>query len=322
METCVVNLFSPGETVLVAVCGNFSARWAEIAEMYGVKVRRLEFPWGEAVDPERVKVELSAGPEPAGVLTVFSETSTGVVNDIEALGEIVSATKAVFVVDGISGVGALPFRMDAWKVDALAVGSQKGLLLPPGLAAVAVSGKARARIEGSRIPKFYFSLSKALAKAEEKKGQPDTPFTPPVTMIRQLNAALKLIEGEGLEAVWERAARLGEATRAAVKALGLRLLASRNPSDVVTAVDCEGGPDPDQIVKHLRDEFGISIIGGQGKLKGRIFRIGHVGYVDEVDVLGTIAALEIALSAQGRKVTLGSGVAAVQRMLLEARKSS
>ncbi|MEK7768071.1 MAG: aminotransferase class V-fold PLP-dependent enzyme, partial [bacterium] len=207
---------------------------------------------------------------------------------------------------------------DAWGVDVLAVGSQKGLMVPPGLSFLSVSDRARGRLAKARNPRFYLSVDRALA-ALEKGALPDTPFTPAVSLILQLREAVRAIEREGLTEVWKRTARLGEATRAAVVALGLKLLASRGQSNVVTAVDCAGGPDPDEIVKRMRDEFGVSLIGGQGKLKGKIFRIGHVGHVDELDVLATIAALEMVLSGLGRSVALGSGVAAAQRSFLGER---
>jgi len=317
MEACVTGLFSPGDAVLVTVCGNFSQRWAELAEAYGLVVNRTETAWGEPVDPKEVAAKLAAHPEVAGVFTTFSETSTGVENDIESIGKVVRGTKAVLVVDGISGVGALPFHMDAWGVDALAVGSQKGLMLPPGLAAVALSDRARSRVAAAKTPSFYFSLKKAL-KSLEGEPLPDTPFTPAVSLLLQLRRSLELIEAEGRENVWKRVAVMGEATRAAVKALGLKLLAPRGWSNVVTSVDCADGPDASQVVKRLQDDYGISIIGGQGKLKGRIFRIGTVGHVDEMDVLAVIAALEMVLVRMGHGVKLGAGVAAAQEVFLKA----
>ena len=317
MESCVVNLFSPGDEVLVTVCGNFSERWAEICQTYGLDVHKLEFVWGEPVEPAVLEAELKKYPGCAGVFTIFSETSTGVENDIEAIGKVVAKTEAILVVDGVSGVAALPFHMDAWNVDALAVGSQKGLMIPPGLGFASISPKARKRIAGSKIPKFYFSFEKAI-KVLEKGPLPDSPFTPAVSLILQLRESLRLLDEEGMENVWRRGATLGEATRAAVKALGLKLLVSRNVSNVVTAVDCANGPDPSKVVKGLRDKYGISIIGGQGKLRGKIFRIGHVGNVDEIDVLGTIAALEMVLSEMGHPIKAGAGVAAAEEVFLKA----
>ncbi len=321
MEACVANLFSPGDEVLVTVCGNFSERWADICEAYGLAAHRLLSAWGDPVDLKELEAKLKRHDHYAGILTIFSETSTGVENDIEAIGKLVRKTSSLLVVDGISGVGALPFRMDAWGVDAVAVGSQKGLMIPPGLAFVALSARARRKLSGNRNPKFYFSFEKAL-HALETDSLPDTPFTPAVSLVLQLRESLKAIEREGLSNAWGRTARLGEATRAAIRALGLKLLPSKNFSNVVTAVDCAKGPDPGQVVKRLRDTYGISIAGGQGKLKGKIFRIGHVGHVDELDVLATIGALEMVLHEMGVKVKLGAGVAAAQEVFLKAKSGS
>ncbi len=318
MEAAVVNLFSPGEEVLVTITGQFGQRWADIAEAYGLVVHKMEVEWGQPVDLKELGAKLQRHADYAGVLTTFSETSTGIENDVKAIGELVKDTKAVLVVDGVSGVGALPFHTDAWSVDALVVGSQKGFMLPPGLAFVALSEKARKRMESSKSPKFYFSFAKAL-KSLTAEDLPDTPFTPAVSLILQLRESIRAIEKEGLENVWKRGSRMGDMMRAGVTALGLKLLATRNFSNVVTAVDCrDGGPDPAKVAKGMRDRFGISIIGGQGKLKGKIFRLGHVGYVDELDVLATLAALEVVLADSGFKVTLGAGVRAAQETLMKA----
>jgi len=317
MEACVVSLFSPGEEVLVTVCGNFSQRWAEICEAYGLVVHRMESTWGEPVNALELETKLKRHDSYAGVFSILSETSTGVENDIEGMGEVVGRSRALLVVDGVSGVGALPFHMDAWHVDAVAVGSQKGLMVPPGLSLAALSAKARERLAGAKIPKFYLSLQKAL-HALEGEALPDTPFTPPVSLILQLKESIRAIEREGLANGWARHARMGAAVRAAVQALGLKLLVGEGASNVLTAVDCEKGPDAKQVVKRMRDDWGISIVGGQGKLKGRIFRIGHVGYVDEVDVLGTIAALEMVLKGLGWSFSAGAGVAAAEAVFLAA----
>ena len=315
MEACVVSLFSPGEEVLVTVCGNFSQRWAEICEAYGLLVHRIESAWGEPVNVKELETKLKRHDTYAGVFTILSETSTGVENDIQGIGEAVARSRAILVVDGVSGIGALPFHMDAWHVDALAIGSQKALMVPPGLGLVALSAKARERLAGAKIPRYYLSLQKAL-KALEAEDLPDTPFTPPVSLILQLRESIRAIEREGLEKGWARQARLGNAVRAAVQAMNLKLLVGPGASNVLPAVECEKGPDAKAVVKRLRDDWGISIVGGQGKLKGRIFRIGHVGYVDEVDVLGTIAAIEMVLRRLGWACTPGAGVAAAEAVFL------
>lgn len=322
MEACVANLFAPGDEVIVGVCGNFGQRWADICEAFGLKVHKLEAEWGEPVGVEALGEVIKAQPQAKGVFATFNETSTGVENDIEAFGKLVEETSAVLIVDGVSGVGALPFHMDKWGVDALAIGSQKGFLIPPGLAFVGLSNKARERLKAGKFPRFYFSLSKAIKKIEDDPALPDTPYTPAVSLVLQLREALRLIEEDGLENVWARGARLGEATRAAIKAMGLKLLAARNFSNVVTAVDCRDGKvNPSKVTKSMLADYGISIPGGQGKLKGKIFRIGHVGHVDEIDVLGTIGALEMVLREQGAGVNLGAGVAAAQESFLKARSA-
>lgn len=319
MEACVASLFSPGEEVLVTVCGNFSERWVGICEAYGLTVHRIEAAWGDRVDPRELAAKIKRHDHYAGIFTVLSETSTGVENDIEAIGKLVGPTGSVLVVDGISGVGALPFRMDAWGVDAVAIGSQKGFMVPPGLGFVGLSLKARARMAKAKNPRYYLSLDKAL-KSYEADALPDTPFTPPVSLLLQLRESLRAIEREGLENVWARHARLGAATRAGVQAMGLKLLVTAGHSNVVTAVDCrEGGPDAKAVVKRMREEFGVSLIGGQGRLKNDIFRIGHVGYVDELDVIGCLGALEMTLIGMGRPVRPGSGVAAAIESFLTTR---
>ncbi len=315
MESCVANLFSPEDEVLVTVCGHFTQRWVDICETFGLTVHRIHFEWGEPVDPKQLEAKLNRHPAVKGVFTVLNETSTGVANNIEEIAKVVRKTSAILVVDGISGIGALPFEMDKWGVDVAVVGSQKALMLAPGLSFVALSEKARKMIPGSRIPKFYFSFTKAL-KSLESGPIPDTPFTPAVSLIVQLRESIKVIEAEGLENAWARGARMGAAMRAAVRALGLKLLASKGYSDVVTAVDCTDGPNASEVAKRMRDDYGISIIGGQGKLKGKMFRLGHVGNVDEVDVLACVAALEMVLKKMGHPVTLGAGVAAAEASIL------
>ena len=319
MEACVASLVSPGDEVLVTVCGVFSQRWAEILEAYGLVVHRLEVGWGEPVDPRELAVKLKRHDHYAAVFTVLSETSTGIENDIEAIGKLLAPTPTLLVVDGISGVGALPFRMDAWGVDAVVVGSQKGLMVPPGLACVGLSPKAQAVLGKGKSPSFYLNLGKAL-KALTREALPDTPFTPPVSLLLQLRASLAVLEREGLEACWARHARLGAAVRSAVCALGLKLLGGSGHSNVVTAVDCEGGPDAGQVVRRLRDDFGVSIVGGQGKLKGRIFRLGHVGHVDELDVIALVGALEMVLAGLGWPLTAVAGVAAAEQVFLASRR--
>ena len=311
METAVVNLLSPGDKALCVRGGKFGERWGELCERFGAEVVAIDPEWGDPPAPEAIRAALEANPDIAAVFTTLCETSTGVVADIEAIGKIVAPTSACLVVDGISAVGAVPMRADAWGVDMLVVGSQKALLMPPGLAFLSVSAKAWERIEQAPRRAYYFDLAEA-KKAQAKKG--DTPWTPANTLVSAQAKSLRLLLDEGMEAVWARHHRLAEAVRQAAKALGLELLASA-PSDSVTAICMPDGTDAEAVRKILRTRFGIVVAGGQAQLKGRILRIGHIGYIDAVDVLGAVAALEIALAEAGVAVELGKGVAAAQKVL-------
>jgi serine---pyruvate transaminase len=314
MESAVVNLCSPGDHVLVASCGNFGNRWHEIAKVYGVQSDLYEVEWGQAVDPQEIARRLAADPQIKAVYTTLSETSTGIESDIRAIGEIVGKTPAVLVVDAISGLGAIPMKTDEWKADVVVVGAQKGLMIPPGLAMISISAKAWECVKQSKCPKFYFSWEKA-QKAAKAEALADTPYTSSVSLIMQLAESLRLLEAEGLETVWERHARLAEATRRAMLALGLKLFAQANPSNAVTSVYAPAGVDNSKLVKTVRDAYGITLAGGQGKVKTQIFRIGHLGYADDWDVLAAVAAVERALLEQNYPVEIGKGVAAAEKVL-------
>lgn len=312
MEASVVNLVSPGDKALAVRGGKFGERWGELVERFGGELIAIDPEWGAPPDPEAIRQALDQNADIAAVYVTLCETSTAVAADVEAIGKIVAETAACLVVDGISSVGAIPLKTDAWGVDLLVVGSQKALLLPPGLAFLSVSDKAWERIE--RVPSrgYYFDL-KAARKALESKG--DTPYTPANTLVAALARSLALLREEGIEQVWARHHRVAEATRQAAAALGLELLASA-PSDSVTAIEMPDGIDGDDLRKTLKTRYGISVAGGQAHLKGRIIRIGHIGYIDALDTLGAIAALEMALAEMGLDVTLGAGVAAAQKVLM------
>ena len=314
MESAVVNLCSPGDKILVASCGNFGDRWANIAEAYGIACEREDAAWGEAVDPARIGERLQADPDIKAVYTTLSETSTGVENDIRAIGEVVAKTPAVLVVDAISGLGATPLEMDAWHVDVTIAGAQKGFMIPPGLAMVAVSDKAWQRVETSRAPKFYFSWTKA-RKSLKAEALANTPYTPNVSLILQLAESIRLIKEEGLEAVWARHARMARAVREAMGAIGVTLFSRSRPSNAVTAMCVPENVDGVKLVKTVRDTYGITLAGGQGKVKGKIFRIGHLGYADDWDVLSAVAAVERALRGQGFALEVGRGVTAAEKVL-------
>jgi len=315
MEAAVANLLSPGDKAVCVRGGKFGARWGELCERFGAEVIAIDPEWGDPGDPAAIKAALDENPDVAAVYTTLCETSTAVATDIEAIGRIVAPTSACLVVDGISAVGATPMKTDEWGVDMLVVGSQKALLLPPGLAFLSVSPKAWGRIEGvPRRAAYYFDLL-ASRKAQETKG--DTPYTPANTLVAALSKSLSLLREEGIEAIWARHAKVAEATRAAARALGLKLLAS-SPSNAVTALFMPDGIDADEVRKRLRTQYGIVVAGGQEQLKGRIIRIGHIGYIDALDTLGALAALEMVLVALGADIELGSGVRAAQKVLMNA----
>lgn len=311
MESAVVNLLSPGDSALVAACGNFGERWAKIMEAYGVKPTVIAVEWGKVVSPDAIAAALKADPKIKAVYTTFTETSTGVTNDIAAIGAVVAATPAVLVVDTISGLGGEKFLTDDWKVDVVVSGSQKGLMLAPGLAFVSVSAKAWKYVEEAKLPRFYWDwrkMKKSLATQE-------TPFTPAITLIVALQEAIRMIKAEGIENVWKESALLAKAARAGMKALGLELFGDR-PCEVVTSAKVPAGVEGGKIVKLLREDYGISIAGGQGALKGKIIRFAHMGYIGKADLLVGFACLEMVLTKLGYKVTKGAAVAAAEEVLL------
>ncbi len=309
MEGAVVNTLSPGDQVVVVRGGKFGERWAEICEAYGVRVLAVDVPYGKSVDPAAVAAVLEREPAVKAVFATQSETSTGAVHDIQAIAAIVRNTPAILVVDAVSSLGVMDLPMEAWGVDILVAGSQKGLMLPPGLAFAALSDKAWALVPGSRLPKYYFSFA-AERKAIEKN---QSAYTPAVSLVIGLRESLRLILAEGLPNVFARHDRLARATRAGVQALGLELFAE-DPGCACTAVKAPGGIEGGAIVKGFRKR-GITIAGGQGSMGGKIFRIAHMGFVDGFDVLTALGALELILSDLGYPVKLGEGVRAAQQIL-------
>ncbi len=311
MEAAVVNCFSPGDKVLVAHGGKFGERFRDLCRTYGLEVLEYAHEWGDTADPSILESMLSGNRDIKGVFVTHSETSTGVVNDIEAIGRVVRETQAILVVDSISGAGALEMRTDDWGVDVLVAGSQKALMTPPGLAAVAVSDKAWEMVERSELPKYYFSFTKARKGLADKI--PQTAFTPAVSLTVAMCRAVEMIKEEGLEEVWKRHRFLAAATREAVKAMGLELFPrDLNRAYAVTAVKVPGGIDGGAITRIMNRKHGVIIAGGQSQLKGKIFRIGHVGYYHYFDILVAVAALELTLKELGYPLQLGSGLAAAQ----------
>ena len=312
MEATVANLLSPGDRIIVASCGIFGCRWIEIAREYGMEVVSVSVEWGKAVKPAEIEKALRENPNVKAVYTTFVETSTGVANDIKTIGEIVSKTNAVLVVDAISGLVGQEFRADEWKVDAMVSASQKGFMLAPGLAFIMLSDKAWKLVENSKLPKFYFDVR----KYKKFYAVSETPFTPPITLIVALQESIRLIRKKGLENIWNECGLLAKAARSGMKALGLELFGEA-PCEVVTSalVPVEIGVE---IVETLRGKYGVSIAGGQGDLKGKIIRFAHMGYIGKADLLVGFTCLEMVLIELGMKIEKGKAAAAVEKVLLEA----
>lgn len=312
LEMAVANLVSPGDTVLVLVTGVFGDRFTKIAAAYGANVKRLDVEWGMGIDPYAVQEALAADPAIKVVFATQSETSTGVANDIQGIGKVVREFGKLFVVDAVSSLGAMELKMDEWGVDICVTGSQKALMLPPGLALIAVSERAWEAIDTNQNPRFYLDLR---AYKKSLKDQ-TTPYTPAVSLIYGLAESLAMLEEEGYENSFRRHLLMRDMVRAAVKALRLPFFAEETyASPTVTAVKGDGF-DPEAVRKIMRQEFGIVLAGGQQHLKGKIFRIGHMGYMTPLEMLSTIAALEVALKKVGWEFELGSGVRAAQEVLL------
>jgi serine---pyruvate transaminase len=317
MESAAANLIRPGDEVLVASCGKFGERFVELAETWQAKVVHHDAGWGNKVEPADLDRLLGEHPDTELVFTTFSETSTGVLNDVQALTQVAHEHDALIVVDAISGLGAVPLPQDEWEVDVVVAGSQKALMCPPGLGFASPNERALARAAESGGPRFYFDWNRT-AKGQ-RKDPPDSPFTPAVTLFMALDVALELIQEEGLDEVFERHRLLGRATRQAVKGLELDLFGPEDEnSNVVTAIKLPDGIDGAKVPKTMRDKYGITIAGGQNQLKGKIARIAHCGYYGAFDIVTTVAALEMTLKELGADVELGAGVSAAQRVFLEA----
>ncbi len=292
MEAAVVNTLSPGDRVLAASVGRFGDRWADIATAFGAHVTRLRFPDGQAANPTAIEKALTEGSPFKALLLTHNETSTGVTNDLAAVGAVVQAMPAerrpLLLVDAVSSLGALELRTDEWGCDVVVSGTQKALMSPPGVAVVAVGPRAWQATESARMPCFYWDFRVARRSAEDHM----TPFTPAISVLYALHAALQLVFEEGLPNVFARHRRLGQHTRAGIKQLGLELFPDESvASDTVTAVRVPPGVDAAALLARLRDEFGIRLAGGQGPLKGRIFRIGHMGHISQADIDAALAAL-------------------------------
>ena len=306
MESAVANLLSPGDRVVVASAGNFGERWLKLVRAYGIEPVHVAHEWGERLDPARIGAAAEEA-ETAAVFVTQSETSTGVVHDVEAIAARTAPTGAVLVVDAVSSLGGVELATDAWGVDVVVAGSQKALMTPPGLAFASVSPRAWLRAERSTLPRYY--LDWRLSADSQAKN--NTAFTPAVTIVAALRKALELIEARGYEAIWAHNRRLALGAREGVKALGLRLYSPDDESSaMVTALLMPDGIDGQQCYAVLRDRHGIVLAGGQGSLRGRIMRIGHMGYMNEFDIITALAGLELALAELGyRPPRPGAGAA-------------
>ncbi len=317
MEAAVCNFVNPGDKVLVMENGNFGERWVKLNKRYGANVEVIAGPWGERHDPEalRARLALDKNHEIKAVFVTHNETSTGVVNDIKALREAVGDHPALFIVDSVSGMAVSPLKIDEWKLDVVATGSQKAFMIPPGLAFISVSPRAWEVCEKVTTPRFYFDL-KAAKKAYTEKF--NTPYTPATNLIVALQESLKMMEEEGLPSIWARHEKYKTLVRAAIKELGLEPLAGDEAaSGAVTAIKKPGNIDVKKISKLMREKHNIIIAAGQGKLETEIFRIGHLGYVHVNDIIVTIAALEMTLKELGMDIVLGRGVAKVLNLLMK-----
>lgn len=305
MEGAITNMLSPGDKAIVVRAGKFGERWTNICKAYGVEAVNIDIPWGELLDPFDVEKALKANPDAKAVYMQATETSTGAQLPVKEVAAIVkNYPKTLMVVDGITGVGVFSLPMDEWGIDILIGGSQKALMLPPGLAFAGVSDKAWEFNKTSKIPKFYFNWAKELDNI--KKNQ--TNFTPAISLIIGLREALKIIRTEGLENVFRRNNMLAKATREGAQALGLKIFA-KNPSPAVTAICAPEGIDGQAIYKTLWKKYGVTGAGGQDQLKGKIFRIATLGYAEQYDVITAIAALEFTLRDLGYTFEMGKGVA-------------
>jgi aspartate aminotransferase-like enzyme len=307
MEGAVTNTLCAGDKAIVISGGKFGERWGNICKAYGVKAQVFSVEWGQAIDPGVIEKALQQDPSIKAVFTQATETSTGVLYPIREIASIVARFPGtLMVVDAVSHLGAVELPMDEWKLDVVVAGSQKAIMLPPGLAFAALSDKAWGFTEKSTLPKFYFDFRKELKSL--KKNQ--SAYTPAVSLVIGLAASLKRIRQEGLENVFNRHAILAKATREAMKALGLSLFAPKSFSNAVTAVLAPSGVDAEKVVKILGSKHNLTIAGGQDQAKGKIFRIAHLGYVDRFDVITAVSAVELTLKELGAKVDLGKGVAA------------
>jgi len=310
MEASVANLHSAGEPVLIVRGGNFGDRWARICQAFGLEVISVDVEWGRAVDPGQVADHLKRNDRITAVYATLCETSTGLTHDLQAVAEAVAEHPALLVVDAVSGLCVEKLQTDDWGVDVVTSATQKGLMCPPGISFVSLSRAARERMAASSLPKFYWDF-KTMGEFCRRN---QTPYTPGVTVLYGLRAALELIRREGLEAVLDRHARLARICRAAVKAMGLDLFAER-PANGLTAIHVPEGMDGLELQRRIFEETGVMVAGGQAHLRGKILRLAHMGYADRLDVITAISALERGLQVMGAGIEPGTGLLAAQKAM-------
>jgi len=314
MEGAVSNILSKGDKAIVVRGGKFGERWGEICKAYGIGFIPVDVEWGKAVDPKRIKELLESDPSIRAVYTQASETSTGVKHPIEAIADLVKRYEdKVIVVDAITGIGVFTIPTDAWGLDVVISGSQKAMMLPPGLSFAALSDKAWKLAEKSTLPKYYFDFKKELKNTKKNQSS----YTPAISLFVGLRETLRMIREEGLEAIFHRHEKLAEATRRAVKALGLELYAPDSPSNAVTAVKIPEGIDGEKLKDLFFEKFGITVAEGQDRAKGKIIRIAHLGYYERLDMVMVISALEMLLKEMGYPFELGTGVKAAEEILMK-----
>ncbi len=313
MEAAVANLCSPGDTVIVVNGGKFGERWLKISQAFHLNPIEIKVEWGQAVRPAAIAEALQANPQAKAVFVQASETSTTALHPVQAIAELTRNLETVLVVDGITSVGATETPMDRWGLDIVITGSQKALMLPPGLAFIALSEKAWKKIGTSTSPRYYFDL----ARERKEQQKHTTAYTPAISLINGLAKVLRLMKEEGLDHIFARHALLAAATRNAAQALELQLLAPTAPSPAATGVFLPDGVNGGQFLKYMRDRMGVDIAGGQDHLKGKIIRISHIGYAGPFDVITALSAVEMALHRFGHKVELGRGVRAAEAVLMD-----
>jgi aspartate aminotransferase-like enzyme len=317
MDAAVCNFLRTGDKAIVIRGGKFGERWGKICQAYGIECVFIDVEWGKSVEPQAVADAIEKNPGVRAVYATASETSTATKHDLEPIAKIVKAKDDIILcVDAVTAVGVYDVPMDRWGLDVVCVGSQKALMLPPGLAVVAVSDKAWKANERSNLPRFYLDLMRE--RKSQEKGE--SAFTPAISLVVGLRESLRMLKEETLEGVFHRHERLAKATRAATGGLGLELLSS-SPVNSVTGIRVPNGIDGTAVVKQMRTRYGITIAGGQDHLKGKIVRIAHIGYFSEFDIITAISGLEMTLQDLGFSIRPGAGVAAAQATFSETRRA-